>query len=218
MTGWEGSALIALLCNWWNHPELLDDFCDAVAGECWDDLLVMDNASEPETARLLAQRIPALGGRVIHRTTNSQLAATAESVEKTTADTLVFVNSDVRRVRAGWLSRLAEGVRPGVVCGHAWRTELGIRYLEGWCLGMTRADWSRLGGYDAAYEEPPYWADVDLSWRAERLGITLECVDAGLFHHTSASIAAFRHEASFWAIFDRNRDRFVSKLRLVESG
>ena len=144
---------------------------------------------------MLEERIPALGGRVIHRTINSQLAATAESVDKTNADTLVFVNNDVRRVRAGWLSRIADGVRPGVLCGHACRTELGIRYLEGWCLGVTRADWKRLGGYDAVYEEPPYWADVDLSWRAERLGIKLECVDAGLFHHTSASIAAFRHEA-----------------------
>jgi GT2 family glycosyltransferase len=208
--------VIALLCNWWNHPDLLDDFCEAVGGECWDELLVMDNASEPETRRLLAQRIPALGGRVIHRMSNGQLAATAESVMETTADTLVFVNSDVRRVRSGWLARLGDGVRPGILCGHEFRTELGIRYLDGWCLGVTRGDWMRLGGYDAAYEEPPYWADVDLSWRAEQLGMELTRVDAGLFHHTSVSIASFRRERRFWEIFDRNKDRFMRKLERQE--
>lgn len=208
--------MIALLCNWWNHPELLDDFCEAVEGERWDELLVMDNASEPGTGRLLDRRITALGGRVIHRTTNSQLAATAQSVEETTADTLIFVNNDVRRVQSGWLARLADGVRPGVLCGHAIKTELGIRYLDGWCLGVTRRDWMALGGYDLDFEEPPYWADVDLSWRAERLGMTLRCVDAGLFHHTSVSIATLRRERSFWEIFDRNKERFLSKLPLAE--
>lgn len=208
--------MIAVLCNWWNHPELIEGFCRAVEGECWDELVVMDNASDPDVARQLDARIGALGGRVIHRASNGQVAAATESVAATRADTLVFLNNDVQRRHAGWLARLVAGVAPGVLCGHAVREELGIRYVDGWCLGVTRRDWERLGGYDAAFEEPPYWADVDLSVRAVRLGMKLACVDAGLLHLGSTSIAAFRHDDWFNAVFARNRERLVDRVRRSE--
>jgi hypothetical protein len=91
---------VAVSCNWWNHAELLDDFCEAVEGEAWDDLVVMDNASDPETTTLLDARIEALGGRVIHRVTNSQIEACSESVDATSAEVVVFLNNDVRKRRA----------------------------------------------------------------------------------------------------------------------
>ncbi len=207
---------IALLCNWWNHPELVDGFCEAVSDECWDELVVVDNASEATTARLLRDRIGALGGRVLRRDRNGQLGGVRDSVAATVSETLVFLNNDVTRGRAGWLAQLARAVEPGVLCAQDMRVELGVRYLDGWCLAVRREDWDRLGGYDAGYEEPPYWADVDLSWRAERMGLKLRTVDLGLVHATSTSIARIRRTRSFRALFYRNRDRFAEKLARAE--
>jgi len=204
---------IAILCNWWNHPELLDGFCEAVAGECWDELVVVDNASEPAVAQRLAGRIAALGGRILRRETNAQLGGVRDSVAATGAEVLVFLNNDVERTRSGWLAELAAAVEPGVLCGHEARVQLGVRYLDGWCLAVRRTDWERLGGYDSEFEEPPYWADVELSWRAERVGLALRAVDVGLVHHTSTSIRAFRQEPWFRALLQRNRRRFLAKLK-----
>jgi len=202
----------AILCNWWNHPELLDGFCQAVSGEGWDELVVVDNASEPAVARRLVDRIGAIGGRVLRREINGQLGGVRDSVAASEAELLVLLNNDVERTRAGWLTRLAAAVEPGVFCGHEARVELGIRYLDGWCLAVCRADWERLGGYDPEFEEPPYWADVDLSWRAARAGLALRAVDVGLVHHTSSSIRAFRRDPWFRALLRRNREHLLGKL------
>jgi len=203
---------VAILCNWWNHPELLDGFCAAVAGEAWDELVVVDNASDPDTSEQLERRIGELGGLVLRRETNSQLGGVRDAVAASRSETLILLNNDVRAKRAGWVARMAARVEPGVLCGHQLRAKLGVTYVDGWCLGVRRADWERLGGYDPDYEEPPYWADVELSFRAERLGLELRAGDFGLEHECSVSIRGFRHERWFADLRRRNEARLVRSL------
>jgi GT2 family glycosyltransferase len=207
-----GQPRVAILCNWWNHPELLDDFCEAVAGEAWDELVVVDNASEPDAARQIAGRIGELGGRVLRRETNGQLGGVRESVAATASEILILLNNDVRRKRSGWVERLAACITPGVLAGHQLRAKLGVRYLEGWCLGVLRSDWERLGGYDPACEEPPYWADTDLSFRAQQLGMQLHAGDFGLEHLRNGSVGAVRDTWWCRARRERSRLRIVAKL------
>ncbi len=209
---------VAVLCNWWNHPELIEDFCDAVEGEAWDGLIVMDNASDKQTTRLLDEKIAGVGGRVIQLTVNSQLEAFRQSAEATDAVILAFVNNDIQKVRPGWVTRLTEQVQVGVMCGQEIRLQMDIHYLDGWCLAIHRQDWEQLGGYDMGYEEPPYWADVDLSWRAAQYGLELRAVDVGLHHLTSTSIQSFRREPWFREVFQRNRQRLALKLANEDSG
>jgi glycosyltransferase involved in cell wall biosynthesis len=203
---------VAILCNWWNHPELLDGFCAAVAGEAWDELVVVDNASDPETSERIERRIGELGGRVLRREVNSQLGGLRDAVAASRSETLILLNNDVRPKQAGWVARMAARVEPGVLCGHEMRAKLGVRYLDGWCLGVRRADWERLGGYDPGYEEPPYWADVELSFRAERLGFELRAGDFGLEHERSVSIRGFRDAPWFRALRRRNERRLLHTL------
>ncbi|HKJ23664.1 MAG TPA: glycosyltransferase [Myxococcota bacterium] len=203
---------VAILCNWWNHPELLDGFCAAVAGEAWDELVVVDNASDPDASAQLERRIGELGGCILRRESNSQLGGVRDAVAATCSETLILLNNDVRPKRSGWVARMAARVEPGVLCGHELRAKLGVPYVDGWCLGVRRADWERLGGYDSAYEEPPYWADVELSFRAERLGFELRAGDFGLEHECSVSIRGFRHERWFAELRRRNERRLVDGM------
>ena len=101
---------------------------------------------------------------------------------------------------------------PGVLCGHQLRAKLGVRYVDGWCLGVRRGDWERIGGYDDRFEEPPYWADVDLSFRAEQMGFELRGGDFGLEHERSVSIREFRDADWFRALKYRNLDRLTASL------
>jgi GT2 family glycosyltransferase len=79
-------------------------------------------------------------------------------------------------------------------------------------VALERRDWETLGGFDPGFEEPPYWADVDLSWRAERLGRRLHVVPVALEHKRNGSSRALLRQDAFWDGWHRNRARFLAKL------
>ncbi len=125
-----------MIVPWWNHPELIGDFAEAVGSERADEVLIMDNASEPEVAHSLDELLGRrCGMTVVHRNTNSQLQALTEGVRLARNETIVFLNNDVVRRTTGWLRTLTAAIEPGVFCGAQLREAEGIKYLDGWCLG-----------------------------------------------------------------------------------
>ena len=202
-----------IIVPWWNHPELIGDFVEAIGSERADEVLIMDNASEPEVANSLDELLGRrCGMTVVHRDSNSQLQALTEGVRLARNETVVFLNNDVVKRTTGWLRTLTAAIEPGVFCGAQLREAEGIKYLDGWCLGCKRADFERIGGYDLAFEEPAYWADVELCARAQAHGIVLKQVELPLHHLESVSSRPLQRSERFWQVFERNRQRLMERL------
>lgn len=204
---------VAVLCNWWNHPELWPSFADALWHEQYDELLIMDNNSDDETACLLSDNAFRIAGRVIRRVTNSQLEATAEAVAATTSDILLFVNNDVYKTKSGWVQEITKHVKPGMVVCVQMANQAGVHYPDGWCWAITRADWERLGGYDSDFREPPYFADVHLGYKMRKMGIAFGTVyDPGIQHMRSVSSRELQQTPAFWETYAYNRDLCFAKI------
>jgi GT2 family glycosyltransferase len=203
----------SVIVAWYNHPELLSNFLHAMDGEEFGELFVMDNASEPDTAALLDKHITAIGGKVVHRTVNLQTEAIVQGIDMAANEVIVSVNNDIIKTRSGWLAGLTEYVAPGVWCGAEVHDlqEAKTEFIDGWCWAALRSDFMRIGGYDCTFEEPAYWADTDLCFRAARSGIRFKKVDIGLTHIKSVTSKPMQDGPEFWNVFHRNEQRWLAK-------
>lgn len=171
-----------IVTPWHNHMELADDYWKAVA-PTGARVLVMDNASSPPLPN---------GVRMGSNTGFSR--ASNLGLELAETDAVVFLNNDVYASDRDWLAKLLAALEPGVLVGPQLRTDphtstVGhdLPYLDGWCLAGTRADLLELGGFDEGYEEPSYYSDNDLCFRARLAGMTLREVRVGVHHKGGAT-------------------------------
>lgn len=173
--------MITVITPFHNCPELIPAYEAAVMGA---EVIVIDNASEPETATLLRAMVDRLGGVYIHNEINAGFShANNQGLEQASGDVVLFLNSDVE-ARGEWLSRL-NGLRRGALYGPA----LGIRYvggvalnyLEGWCLAGYTDEIRTIGGWN---DNLPalYYEDNELCWRATRAGFSLREIRLPLVH------------------------------------
>jgi hypothetical protein len=201
---------IAIVTPWHNHVELADDYFEAVLPEMMegDELLVVDNASDPPLA--FGTLVP---GQNLGFAQGSNCGLNAA-----TADAVLFLNNDVAYRRRGWLGEFRSALEPGVLVGqlrydrHADVDGESFPYLDGWCLAGMREDLLSLGGFDESLAEPAYYSDNLLSLEARAAGMTLREVPVGLHHkeNVTAGPAADPRvrEASLL-----NRDRYVARAR-----
>jgi GT2 family glycosyltransferase len=174
---------ITVVTPWLEHLDLLDDYMAATAKA--DEVIIVDDGSVPPLS-FAAIRLEANQG--FCRASNAGLA-------EATHDKVIFLNNDVVTTDPTWLTTLAAQIEPGVLVGAKLRTEPhahvpGIQdpltYIDGWCLGGTRADFELLGGWATTYTEPAYYSDNDLCLRARCLGMRLrECLVP--LHHKLSS-------------------------------
>jgi GT2 family glycosyltransferase len=174
---------IAIVTPWQNHLELESDFFAAIETGKPDQLVVVDDGSDPPLP-FAAVRLDKPGG--FSTATNAGLAA----VE---TDQVLFLNNDVLLLRPGWLDEIRNAISPGVLVGPlVVNNPLSIvdgkfyPYIDGWCLGMTTADARMLGGWDEAYDTagPAYFSDNALSLKANvtGAGMALRDLRPGLAH------------------------------------
>ena len=102
---------------------------------------------------------------------------------------MLFLNNDIFATDREWLEKIRRELEPGVLVGAKMRFDphgdvLGERlpYLDGWCLAGMRDDLLELGGFDETYQEPAYFSDNDLCFRARLEGMTLREVRCGIHH------------------------------------
>lgn len=180
---------VAVVTPWRNRHDLMAGYRaaldPAVIGDVNARLVIVDDASDPPVDGALVRHLEPQGftRSCNHGLTYVQL--------HDFADRVVFLNSDVEPGPAcdGWLRRLCDAIRPGVLAGAALRFDRHgdvdghpYPYLDGWCVGGLVDDLVALGGFDTAYLEPAYYSDNDLCLRARAAGMELREVHVGLRH------------------------------------
>lgn len=161
---------LSIVTPWHNCPELIGQYVAATRGA--DQVVIVDNASDPKTAAMLA----ALGTTYIRNDQNVWFSAACnQGYAASTGDVVLFLNNDVMAA-PGWLERVKADIVDGGLYGAACETRTvsgqPMTYLDGWCVAARRETWDALGGWDAA-TFPMYYSDVDLSYRAHRAGFPL---------------------------------------------
>lgn len=163
---------VSIVTAWKDHPELIDDYRTVAAGA---EVIIVDNASQPDNAEKLKALVAELGGRYIRNEENKWFAyANNQGFEVATGGLILFLNNDVSG------EAIAPYVRNDVKDGGLYGPGLEMRmihgralaYIEGWCIAATRKTWKHLvqpgqrGPWDAANYVQPYWEDNDLCFRA----------------------------------------------------
>ncbi len=198
---------ITVVTPWLNHPELVDDYMDAILVGNPDDLIVVDNASEPPLD---------LPG--IRLDTNEGFSKACNiGLRAATTDAVLFLNNDIALTRSDWLQRIRAELEPGVLIGAQIRNEPHahvdgepLPYLDGWCIGGIRDDLNELGGFDESYDEPAYFSDNDLCLRARGQGMTLREVRVGLVHKLNMTAG---HGPDVTRATAANYERYAERAR-----
>lgn len=197
----EPEPTIAVVTPWIDHPELEADYAQAIRWGRPEQLLVIDNGSDPPLT------LPGLRSE----TNLGFCAANNLGLEHATTDAVLFLNNDVYATDPGWLRQIRDALQPGVLVGPALRYDRhagGLPYLDGWCLAGMTSDLRDLGGWDETLQEPAYWSDNLLCLRARAAGITLREVKCGIRHKLNGSTSP-RHPATV-AATAANHEQFLS--------
>lgn len=117
---------------------------------------------------------------------------------------IFYLVSDDVRVYGDIIGRIAPYLQnnPNSIVGHellestGWNTfgKLSIAYLMGHFLATPRAVWETLGGFDAETFNPYDYEDIDLSFRASKLGIGLAGMLGLPIEHTVAQTIGYSDE------------------------
>ena len=215
---------ISIVTPWLGHIELAPAYEAAVTGA---QVVIVDNASDPETAAALDAMVERLsnGSVVLHNETNRYFTAAnnqgydiaVTEMEAATDDVVMFVNSDIVAAE-GWLEQVEREVVDGALYGPsvlAFDVDgTAYPYVEGWCVVATRGTWGRLSSTGAPWDEVNYSRcygdDLDLSFRARLAGCSLAKATWPIRHlgnRTNADLpGAYDHA-------DENRETFRRSVR-----
>jgi GT2 family glycosyltransferase len=203
---------IAIVTPWQNHLELADDYFEAVLPEMeeGDELLIVDNASEPPLKFAALRAEENLG---FAKGSNRGLVwAGTEAV--------LFLNNDIAPGKPGWLETIRKSLEPGVLCGplrdgpHTAVDGVQFPYLDGWCLAGMREDLLALDGFDESLMEPSYYSDNLLCLEARKAGMTLRNVRTSLLHKENAT-AGPASDASVSRAFQHNAQIYRAACRSI---
>jgi GT2 family glycosyltransferase len=203
--------MIAIITPWLNQPQLIPAYAAATEGAL---RVVVDTGSDDATLEALSN----IGMVIKSDVTPFSYAAACNWGLEHIRDCFpavthaVCLNNDISGDPA-WLQQIAalpDGVLGGAERIVEYADNQPLVYLSGWCVGATMATWDALKGWDATTYTGSYHEDVDLSWRAARLGIALRLLPLGLKHlgntTSRATPGAYDHHAA-------NRQAFLSKVR-----
>lgn len=202
-----GKPTITAVTPWFNHRSLERDYWAALRGQdC--EVIVLDNGSDPPLPN--AYRIGYNSGFSHACNVGLELART---------DAILWLNNDVVAVSDNWLEPIRSALEPGVLAGPVLRFDAHgsvdgepMPYLDGWCLAGMRDDLLELGGFDEDYQEPAYFSDNDLCFRARLAGMTLRETPTGIRHLASVTSGG-EHAPGVWDTAAANQQRFQQIVR-----
>lgn len=220
---------ISIITPWHNGAQaLLPDYARAVAGA--DQVIIVDNASDPSDAAILSGWCAEIGGIYIRNEQNTGFAASNnQGYAHATGDVVIFLNSDVAPA-GDWLSIVKADVRGDALFGPALQAQIvagrQLPYLEGWCVAATNKTWEDIacnltmqlgepqvipplvGPWDADTFPTFYWEDNDLSLRALEAEIDLVACAWPIQHKGGQTAGSISKYAS---IFETNRRTFAER-------
>lgn len=165
----EISALIVGIDGWeqYTYPLMVS----LLQHEPETHLVCLDNGSEEPYPNLPE----------VHRTKRLCYSAAINRAHRLAppSDWYIVLSNDVLCV--GPFRHLLEALGD-VVAGPHLASNMGWRYLEGWCVCISADVWDALGGWDERYIMSS-WEDVDLSLSARALGYSLAHLPALPFLH-----------------------------------
>lgn len=202
------------------------------------EIIILDNASSDETAvecpKLIDElfmRFP-VGAEIIYvrnETNTFHSKACNQGYRLAKGDNVLFLNNDIR-VKAnhsGWTTAIIDGATStgglvGPTMGmldsqlnfvrEANEQLTGNCYLGGWCLGGSKAAWSKMDvdGTQQIWNEsfPFYFNDTDMSFRARKLGVPLTVVSMPEVAHFGKISAA---QINIHKLYSEGRQIFLSK-------
>jgi GT2 family glycosyltransferase len=178
---------VAVITPWFGKPELWPDYQVAIDEARPDEILIVDNGSQP----------PLDFANVRLQTNKGFCAGSNVGLHMAVSDVIVFLNNDIGLRVRGWLDRILDALEPGVLVGsrlrtdrHAWVDGQPMPYLDGWCLAGYRTELLALGGFDETLAEPAYYSDNLLCLEARARGMTLREAAVGLYHKGGGTAAA----------------------------
>ena len=171
---------VAIVTAWQNHLELCGDYFTAVDAAQPDQLVVVDDGSDPPLT-FAAVRLEQPAGFC---------AASNAGLAEVECDIALMLNNDVKALRADWLAGIVPLVEPGVIVAPLRFDErapiegVKLPYADGWCLAGLTEELRALGGWDERYDEagPAYYSDNALSLMARLNGMRLRECQPGLVH------------------------------------
>lgn len=181
----ERTPTVTVVTPWLNRHEFLPDYELAMEVGRPDELIVVDNGSDP------AVDLP--GIRLDYNSGFSH--ACNLGLEAASSDAVLFLNNDIAATAPDWLRSIRAALEPGVLVGaNLRRDEHGdvdgqkLSYLDGWCLAGMTDDLRELDGWDETFAEPAYFGDNDLCFRARMEGMTLRETKVGLHHKSNGTL------------------------------
>lgn len=205
------------------------DFAAVAYGDA--ELIVVDDASDETTAKLLRESAPNVYRNDV---AVGFAAACNQGYEYSTGDAICFLNSDVllnetgvplyiplKDIDAHLNDRI---VGASIVEQHVYAAR--IPYVEGWCICSTRSTWEKLitpgnkGPWDAVAYPTPYWEDVDLSFRANQLDIKISFLPFWTEHIYHKGGQTMGPSIKWAESYEKNRATLAARVRaeLVEQG
>lgn len=174
---------LSIVTLWWNHLDLLPDYEKVIDASCANEVIIIDNGSEPPFECDTFKVIRNASNRGFSRACNQGLRAA-------TSDVVLFLNNDIKPSSdRKWGEELLDKIGKGILVGAQMRSDahtsvddILIPYLDGWCLAGMKDDLLELGGWDESYLEPSYYGDNDLCLRATEKGFGLMQVNLPIYH------------------------------------
>lgn len=199
--------MISIITPWHETPELIATYEPSVQGA---EVVIVDNASQPENGLLLQAMADRLGGACIHNEQNMRFSpANNQGYKQSHGDPVIFLNSDIS-AKGGWLDQVEAEVQPGALYGpsllHRMVGNVVLPYIEGFCIAATRETWEMLGLWP---DDLPgmYWDDNIVCYRAIQKGIRLIRTDWPVIHFSNYTSqrtpGAYNANASNYQYFAR---------------
>jgi GT2 family glycosyltransferase len=207
--------LVSVVVSTFNRPARLTRLLEALRGQTLDaerfEVIVVDNGSEPETARVLGDELAAkrLALRCVRHPITLGPAAGRNAGWRLAEAPLVAFTDDDCRPTPGWLEAMVAACaeHPGAVLQGPTRPDPAERDCEGWLshtvrieslgpqyetcnIGYPRALLERLGGFDESLGLRPAGEDTDLAWRAIESGAPTVFVPAAVVLHAVERVGA----------------------------
>ncbi len=197
---------ITIVTSWKDHRELERDYFRAVF--CVEaEHLIIDDGSDPPLPNALRNPKPGF------------THAWNMGLEIARTDAVLFLNNDVVPREENWIEPIRDLLEPGVFVGaelrfdpHGMVDGEPMPYIDGWCLAGMRDELLELGGWDESYDEPAYYGDNDLSFRARMAGITLKEARVPLEHLRGRTVGG-SHDTHTRAVTLANKAKFEARVR-----
>ena len=190
------------------------------------EIIIVDNGSTDETQSKLQDSKEIIYYRFTYN--NGFAKGSNYAYSLSTSPNVLFINNDIRVLNnhINWTKSLIEKCSTAIVgptmgqldnnlnfVQEANKVLPGKSYMSGWCIASSKEIWNKLDLFDGNFSCPQifseeygkaYFEDVDLSFRAKKLGINFEVIDIPVVHfgkQTSCQLNTYQLYKSAREIF-----------------